>query len=79
VITFKVEPLASAHVQAISQAFAAVGWPGKEADLYRRYLGEQDHGTRTGLVAVDGTGFYGPGGRRPELDDDARTAGMMPR
>ena len=58
-ITFKVEPLASAHAQAISQAFAAVGWPGKGADLYRRYLGEQDHGTRTGLVAVDGMQILG--------------------
>jgi GNAT superfamily N-acetyltransferase len=59
VVAFELEPLASAHVELISQAFAAVGWPGKDADLYRRYLAEQDDGTRTGLVAADGTAVLG--------------------
>jgi GNAT superfamily N-acetyltransferase len=59
VIAVKLEPLAQAHIEVISRAFAASGWPGKDADLYRRYLAEQDGGTRTGLVAVDGTAVLG--------------------
>jgi GNAT superfamily N-acetyltransferase len=59
VIDIKLEPLAQGHVEVISRAFAASGWPGKNADLYRRYLAEQDDGTRTGLVAVDGTVVLG--------------------
>jgi GNAT superfamily N-acetyltransferase len=52
VTTFRVEPLAPRHVDDIPRAFAAVGWPGKEADLYERYLAEQADGARIGLVAA---------------------------
>ena len=50
-INVKVEPLAPAHVEEIPRAFAAVGWPGKNASLYRRYLAEQGSGARSVLVA----------------------------
>jgi len=52
-ISFKVELLASAHAEMLSQALAPLGWAGKDAELYRRYLAEQADGTRTGLVAID--------------------------
>ncbi len=58
-INLKLEPLAPAHVEAIPRAFAASGWPGKDADLYRRYLAEQNAGMRTGLLAVEGTAVLG--------------------
>ncbi len=58
-ISFKVELLASAHVEMVAEAFALLGWPGKDAELYRRYLAEQADGTRTTLVAVDGTVVLG--------------------
>jgi GNAT superfamily N-acetyltransferase len=51
VTTFRVEPLAPGHVEEIPRAFAPVGWPGKDARLYKRYLAEQGDGTRVGLVA----------------------------
>ena len=39
----------------MAQAFAAVRWPGKDVDQYRRYLEEQADGTRAVVVAtVDG-------------------------
>jgi GNAT superfamily N-acetyltransferase len=55
----------------IPPAFAALGWPGKRADQYERYLREQESGERSVLVAtVDGifagyltvvwAGVYGP-------------------
>lgn len=58
-ISFKVELLVAAHAEMLSQAFAPLGWPGKDAELYRRYLAEQADGTRTALVAMDGTVVLG--------------------
>lgn len=58
-ISFKVELLASAHAEMLSQASGPLGWPGKDAELYRRYLAEQAAGTRTGLVAIDGAAVLG--------------------
>ena len=52
VAAFNVELLAPEHVEAIPRAFAALGWPGKDADLYRRYLAEQGDDQRVGLVAA---------------------------
>jgi ribosomal protein S18 acetylase RimI-like enzyme len=51
--------LSLAHVGEIPQAFAPLGWPGKDADLYRRYLAEQDSGVRDGLVASVGSQIAG--------------------
>jgi GNAT superfamily N-acetyltransferase len=59
VVTFQVEPLAPRHVEEIVQAFAAVSWPGKNADLYHHYLAEQDDGTRSVLVASADAHFLG--------------------
>jgi hypothetical protein len=59
VVTFQVEPLAPRHVEEIVQAFAAVSWPGKNADLYHHYLTEQDDGTRSVLVASADAHFLG--------------------
>ncbi|MEO3818768.1 GNAT family N-acetyltransferase [Plantactinospora sp. B24E8] len=51
-----VRPLAPADVDVLPPAFAEVNWPGKTADQYRRYLAEQEAGTRSVLVAsVDDT------------------------
>ena len=44
-----VEPMNSVRAEELPPAFAALGWPGKGADLYRRYLAEQDDGTRVAL------------------------------
>jgi GNAT superfamily N-acetyltransferase len=52
VTAFDIELLAPAHVEQIPRAFAALGWPGKDADLYWRYLAEQDDDARVGLVAL---------------------------
>ncbi|WP_199511210.1 GNAT family N-acetyltransferase [Nucisporomicrobium flavum] len=42
-------------LEEIPAAFAAIGWPGKDAALYRSYLSDQREGSRTVLVAaVDG-------------------------
>lgn len=51
--------LSPAHVGEIPQAFAPLGWPGKDAELYRRYLAEQDSGARNGLVASVGARIAG--------------------
>jgi GNAT superfamily N-acetyltransferase len=50
-----VESMSSAHAEELPHAFAALGWPGKGADLYRRYLAEQDDGVRVALVASAGS------------------------
>jgi GNAT superfamily N-acetyltransferase len=43
----------------MAEAFAAVGWPGKTADQYRRYLEEQADGTRAVLIATVAGQFAG--------------------
>ena len=43
--------LSAADLEVIPAAFAAVGWPGKPAEQYRRYLREQADGARLILVA----------------------------
>jgi GNAT superfamily N-acetyltransferase len=59
VIAFEVRLMLPADVESIPRAFAAAGWPGKEADLYRRYLSEQDRGARSVRVATAGTECLG--------------------
>jgi GNAT superfamily N-acetyltransferase len=49
-----VRPLDQQAAGEIPRAFAPLGWPGKDAGLYRRYLAEQDQGTRVALVAWAG-------------------------
>jgi hypothetical protein len=74
VTIFNVEPLTPVHAEEISQAFAALGWPGKDAGLYRRYLAEQGDGMRDALVASVGSLVGGyvtvlwRSGYRPFLD-----------
>lgn len=66
-----IRPLRESDVAGIVAAFAALGWPGKDREQYRRYLREQLAGERSVLVAtVDGAfagyltvvwaGSYGP-------------------
>jgi GNAT superfamily N-acetyltransferase len=57
--TVQVGPLVPGHVEEIPRAFAAANWPGKGAGLYRRYLTEQDDGTRAVLVASADAQFLG--------------------
>jgi GNAT superfamily N-acetyltransferase len=59
VTTFEIRPMVPADVENISRAFAPLGWPGKDADLYLRYLSEQDRGSRSVQVAATGTGCLG--------------------
>jgi len=59
VIAFEVRPMVPADVESIPRAFAALGWPGKDAGLYRRYLGEQDRGSRSVRVAAAGSECLG--------------------
>ena len=50
-----IRPLTAADLTEIPPAFAAIGWPGKTADQYERYLDEQTAGSRAVRVAaVDG-------------------------
>ena len=59
VIVVSVEPLDPEGAEEIPRAFAPLGWPGKDAGLYRRYLAEQDEGMRDALVASAGSLFAG--------------------
>jgi GNAT superfamily N-acetyltransferase len=55
VSTIEVRALTAADVAPVVQAFAAVGWPGKTADRFRRYLAEQAAGSRVACGAwLDG-------------------------
>jgi GNAT superfamily N-acetyltransferase len=59
VVIVSVEPLDPVRAAEIPRAFAPLGWPGKDAELYRRYLAEQDKGMRTALVASADSLFAG--------------------
>lgn len=51
----EIRPITAADVEPIVAAFAALGWPGKDAELYERYLAEHASGERHTLVgSVDG-------------------------
>lgn len=77
-----IRPLGEPDLAVIPPAFAALGWPGKKAEQYERYLREQESGQRSVLVAtVSGTfagyltvvwaGAYGPFRQAgiPEIED----------
>ena len=51
--------LTAADAGPIAGVFAALGWPGKTADLYRRYLDEQEQGLRVAFVARWASQFAG--------------------
>jgi GNAT superfamily N-acetyltransferase len=55
----ELRPLTMADPARIAQAFAELGWPGKTVDQYRRYLDEQEAGTRAVFVAWWDGGFAG--------------------
>lgn len=55
VISATVAPMNPADAEELPKAFAALGWPGKGAGLYRRYLAERDDGSRVALVASVGS------------------------
>jgi hypothetical protein len=59
VITVNVVPLAESHVEDLARAFAALGWTGKDAALFRRYVAEHDAGARAALVASAGAEVAG--------------------
>jgi GNAT superfamily N-acetyltransferase len=51
----EIRPLVADDAVTIATEFAALGWPGKTVDQYRRYLDEQESGVRAVHVAfVDG-------------------------
>jgi GNAT superfamily N-acetyltransferase len=50
--TVDIRPLNDADVDVIPPAFAAVDWPGKPVEQYRRYLREQAAGERLVPVAL---------------------------
>lgn len=54
-----IQQLSEADLAEIPAAFAAVQWPGKAAEQYRRYLREQSDGTRLILVARSEGTFAG--------------------
>jgi len=54
-----IRPLLPPDVRTITEAFTAVGWPGKPVELYRRYLTEQAAGERLVRVAEIDGGFAG--------------------
>jgi GNAT superfamily N-acetyltransferase len=55
----RIRPLAAADVPIIAAGFAALGWPGKQPQLYRRYLDEQTRGERVVWVAERDGRFAG--------------------
>jgi len=55
----QIRTLIWSDVDSIAAAFAELGWPGKDAGLYRRYLDEQEAGERTVFVANLDSGFAG--------------------
>lgn len=58
-MTIAVRPLAESDVETIADAFIALGRPGKDRELYRRYLAEQAGGSRAVLVAERSGRFAG--------------------
>jgi GNAT superfamily N-acetyltransferase len=59
VTQIEIRSLSTADPTTIAQAFAALGWPGKTVDQYRRYLDEQTAGTRAVFVALFAGDFAG--------------------
>jgi GNAT superfamily N-acetyltransferase len=57
--TVDIRLLTDADVEVIPPAFAALGWPGKSIEQYRRYLREQSAGERLVLVALADGVFAG--------------------
>lgn len=55
----EIRPLTAADPFVITQAFAALGWPGKTIAHYRRYLDDQAAGTRAVFVAMPEDRFAG--------------------
>ena len=54
-MTLTLRPLRGEDIAEIAASFAALGWAGKSAAQYRRYLAEQEAGTReTRFAFVDG-------------------------
>ena len=54
-----VDRMTAADVDEIVAAFAALGWPGKDHELYDRYLTDQEAGRRETRVARVGGRFAG--------------------
>lgn len=52
-------PLQANDIAEVAAAFAAIGWGGKDAAQYERYLAEQDAGTRATRFAFVGGAFAG--------------------
>jgi GNAT superfamily N-acetyltransferase len=57
-MTITIRRLAVGDIETITAAFTAVGWPGKDAGLYTRYLREQEAGERLVLLAADDLAGY---------------------
>jgi hypothetical protein len=57
----RIRPLQRSDVSGIAASFAALGWPGKQAQQYRRYLHEQVAGERMVWVAEQDDRFAGYG------------------
>jgi len=57
--TVNIRLLEKADATEISQAFRAIGWPGKTAAQYERYFGDQEAGIRQVFVAFSGGLFAG--------------------
>lgn len=54
-----IRPLNPADLPTLAAAFAAVCWPGKQPQLFQRYIAEQDRGERVVLVAEPDGVFAG--------------------
>jgi GNAT superfamily N-acetyltransferase len=54
-----IRPLIPADLPTLAAAFAAVGWPGKQPQLFQRYIVEQHRGARVVLVAEPDGVFAG--------------------
>lgn len=52
-------PLQANDIAEVAAAFAAIGWGGKDAAQYERYLAEQEAGTRVTRFAFVGGEFAG--------------------
>jgi GNAT superfamily N-acetyltransferase len=58
-IPLTIRPLQTEDIQPIAAAFAAIGWHGKTAAQYERYLAEQEAGKRITLVSFQNGEFRG--------------------
>lgn len=57
----RIDLLTSADIEEMVDAFASLGWPGKDHAQYERYLLEQEAGSRVVLVAREDSDFSGYG------------------